>query len=84
MAEFTYGVAPQVAPRFVAYSLYRWEVTMRETVIVGLVGAGGLGRLLAQQSTAFDHGGMLVTIAALVILTLGVDLISARIRGALR
>lgn len=82
--EFTYGVVPQVAPKFAAYSLYRWEVTMRETVIVGLVGAGGLGRLLAQQNAGFDHGGMLVTVAALIVLTLLVDHVSARIRAALR
>ncbi|MGB3138583.1 MAG: ABC transporter permease subunit, partial [Nodosilinea sp.] len=38
-----YGVLPQNLGRFLAYILYRWEVCLRETVIVGLVGAGGLG-----------------------------------------
>ena len=41
---FLYGTAPTAAPRYTGYSLYRWELAIRETVIVGLVGAGGLGR----------------------------------------
>ncbi|MBD1942166.1 ABC transporter permease subunit, partial [Coleofasciculus sp. FACHB-712] len=41
---FLYGVLPRTLPRFIAYILYRWEVCIRATVIVGLVGAGGLGR----------------------------------------
>jgi phosphonate transport system permease protein len=73
-----------IAPRFATLSLYRWEVAMRETVIVGLVGAGGLGRLLSQQNAAFDRAGMVTTVAALVALALMVDLTSARMRAALR
>lgn len=81
---FAYGTLPAVAPRFVALSLYRWEVAMRETVIVGLVGAGGLGRILSQQNAAFDRAGMVTTVAALVVLAFAVDLVSARMRADLR
>ncbi len=81
---FAYGTLPTIAPRFVALSLYRWEVAMRETVIVGLVGAGGLGRILSQQNAAFDRAGMVTTVAALVMLALFADLLSARMRNDLR
>lgn len=81
---FAYGTVPVVAPRFVALSLYRWEVAIRETVIVGLVGAGGLGRILSQQNAAFDRAGMVTTVLALVVLALAVDLLSARMRADLR
>lgn len=81
---FAYGTMPMVAPRFVALSLYRWEVAMRETVIVGLVGAGGLGRILSQQNAAFDRAGMVTTVAALVLLALFADIVSARMRAGLR
>ena len=83
-AAFGYGTLPVVAPRFVAMSLYRWEVAMRETVIVGLVGAGGLGRLLSQQNAAFDRAAMTATVLALIVLALGADLLSARMRADLR
>lgn len=81
---FCYGVVPAAAPRFVAYGLYRWEVTIRETVVVGVVGAGGLGLLLDHQLGSFHHAGALSTLIALIVLTLAVDLTSAAIRRALR
>jgi phosphonate transport system permease protein len=46
---FLYGLVPLSLPRFLSYSLYRWEVCMRETVTIGVVGAGGLGLLLKEQ-----------------------------------
>lgn len=84
VSAFGYGTVPVVAPRFVALSLYRWEVAMRETVIVGLVGAGGLGRILSQQNAAFDRAGMVTTVVALIVLALAADLLSARMRADLR
>ncbi len=77
---FLYGVLPLTLPRFLAYSLYRWEVCLRETVIVGLVGAGGLGRILTEQLTSFDYAGLMVTLVAFLGLTFGVDWVSGQLR----
>jgi phosphonate transport system permease protein len=81
---FLYGVLPATFPRFIAYSLYRWEVCIRATVIVGLVGAGGLGRLLTEQLSSFDYPGVAATLIVFVLLTFFVDLVSASVRRALR
>ncbi len=81
---FLYGVLPATIPRFIAYSLYRWEVCIRATVIVGLVGAGGLGRLLTEQLSSFDYPGVAATLIVFVLLTFLVDLISASVRRVLR
>jgi phosphonate transport system permease protein len=81
---FCYAVVPAATPRFVAYGLYRWEVAIRETVVVGVVGAGGLGLLLDQQLSSFYYGAVLSTLIALIVLTLMVDLASAAIRRSLR
>jgi phosphonate transport system permease protein len=81
---FCYGVLPPAAPRFVAYGLYRWEVAIRETVVVGVVGAGGLGLVLERQLATFDYGGAIGTLLALIVLTLVVDFTSAAIRRSLR
>ena len=81
---FFYGILPLSLPRFLAYDLYRWEVCMRETVIVGLVGAGGLGRLLTEQLSSFDYRGTIVTLGGFLILTFLVDMISAQVRRSLR
>ena len=79
-----YGVMPQNLSRFLAYGLYRWEVCLRETVVVGLVGAGGLGRLLTEQISSFDYGGVGLTLVVFFLLTLGVDAISHRMRHSLK
>lgn len=81
---FIYGVLPATMPRFLAYILYRWEVCIRATVIVGIVGAGGLGRLLTEQLSSFDYSGVLTTLFVFIGLTFVVDLISATIRRCWR
>jgi phosphonate transport system permease protein len=79
-----YAIVPPAAPQAIAYSLYRWEVCLRETVIVGLVGAGGLGRLIQEQLSSFDYRAVLASLLALLALTLIVDLISALARRSVR
>ncbi|WP_104108260.1 ABC transporter permease subunit [Nocardioides sp. 616] len=82
--SFAYATVPAAAGQMIAYSLYRWEVTVRETVVVGIVGAGGLGRLLEQQRAGFDYPGMASTILALIAVCVAVDLLSMTVRTSLR
>lgn len=81
---FFYATLPATFGRFAAFSFYRWEVAVRETVVVGVVGAGGLGLLLRQQLTGFDYAAMVSTLVALIVLTLAADLLGALARSALR
>lgn len=84
VSAFGYAVIPQAGSRFLAYGLYRWEVAMRETVVVGIVGAGGLGRLLEDQRVTFDLAAMAGTVLALIVLSALADMISTAIRRTLR
>ncbi|MCU1605664.1 MAG: binding-protein-dependent transport system inner rane component [Modestobacter sp.] len=79
-----YGVLPRATGPVLAFALYRWEVAIRDSVLVGLLGAGGLGALLASRVGAFDWAAVTTTLVALIVLTLAVDLVSARARQALR
>ena len=79
-----YGVLPRAAGPVLAYALYRWEVAIRDTVLVGLLGAGGLGALLASELATFDWAAATTVLAAVVVLTWVVDLLSDRARAALR
>lgn len=81
---FLYGVLPATMPRNLLYILYRWEVCIRATVVVGLVGAGGLGRLLTEQLGSFDYRSVVTTLIFFVGLTVVVDLTSAAVRRAIR
>ncbi|ARV57774.1 phosphate ABC transporter permease [Nostocales cyanobacterium HT-58-2] len=81
---FLYAVFPLTLKRFLAYILYRWEVCIRATVIVGLVGAGGLGRLLTEQLSSFDYKGLLTTLIVFLGITFLVDMVSAWVRRSLQ
>jgi phosphonate transport system permease protein len=81
---YWYGILPNTITQKLAYTCYRWEICMRETVIVGLVGAGGLGRLLTEQLTSFDYRSLMVTLTVFLLLTFGVDCISQRLRQQLK
>ncbi|MCZ2828523.1 ABC transporter permease subunit [Modestobacter sp. VKM Ac-2986] len=84
VAGWLYSVLPAATGPVLAYALYRWEVAVRDTVLVGLLGAGGLGALLASRLAVFDWGAVTTVLVALVVLTAAVDLVSARARAALR
>ena len=79
-----YGSIPAVAPRLIALSLYRWEVLVRETVIVGVVGAGGLGQLLNEHLVARDFAAVTGVIIVLTLAAIIVDYLGARTREQLR
>jgi phosphonate transport system permease protein len=79
-----YGVLPATMPRHLAYIVYRWEVCVRATVVVGLVGAGGLGRMMAEQVASFDYRSVAATLVAYLVLALLADLASIAIRRVLR
>ena len=81
---FLYGILPRTLPGFLAYILYRWEVCTRETAIVGLVGAGGLGRILTEQLSSFDYPSVVTTLLFFITITFLVNFISSRVRRSLR
>lgn len=77
---YLYDRLPRVAPSFVALSLYRWEVATRETVVVGVVAAGGLGYVINQQLAAFDYHALAGSLIALAAITMFAELASAWLR----
>ena len=81
---FVYGALPTVAGRMVALALYRWEVIVRETVVVGVVGAGGLGQLINDHLVARDFSAVSGAVLALIGLTVIVDSLGSRLRHQLR
>jgi len=50
-----YAVVPQILPSFIGLSLYRWDINLRASVVVGLVGAGGIGFELQQSINLFNY-----------------------------
>ena len=79
-----YGIMPQAMPQFLTYLLYRWEVVIRTTVVVGFVSATGLGREFRLSLSFFHYTEVGLIIFWYVILVVGVDLLSAWLRRLAR
>ena len=80
LQAFLYGVLPQATGEMLSYSVYRWECAIRASVVMGFVGAGGLGQQMDLSMRMFAGGevaSMLLTFLALVLLA---DLLSRMLR----
>lgn len=75
-----YGVQPQVMPRLIGLSIYRLDINFRESAILGLVGAGGIGATL---NTAFDRYEY-DTAAAILLLIIGIVMALEYLSGIIR
>ncbi|NLD44794.1 MAG: ABC transporter permease subunit [Chloroflexi bacterium] len=75
-----YAVVPQVIPPFISFTIYRWDINVRMSTIIGLVGGGGIGQLLFQYQNLAQWRSVSVTVILIVAVVMTLDLISARIR----
>jgi phosphonate transport system permease protein len=75
-----YGVIPQMIPPFVSFSIYRWDINVRMSTVIGLVGGGGIGFILIQyiRLLNFRAAGIAVWFIAITVAIL--DYVSAEIR----
>lgn len=83
VATFLFGVLPQVRARLAAFTLYRFEVNVRATAMVGFVGAGGIGDALNTAISLFHVQDLTLLLATMVALVTVVDTAGDRIRGAI-
>lgn len=74
---------PMVVPQFVGLLLYRFDVNVRSSLVLGLVGAGGIGLLINQAIKSFRFDAMLTHIVIVLVLIIVVDQFSAWIRRRL-
>lgn len=77
-----YGIIPTVMPKFLTYILYRWEVIMRTTIVVGLVGAGGLGMQFKLSMSYFQYTELSLLLLCYIILVMIADFASESTRKA--
>lgn len=75
-----YAVEPQVMPRFIGLALYRLDINFRESAVIGIVGAGGIGATLNTSINRYDYD----TSAAVLLLIIGIVLASEYLSGRVR
>lgn len=73
---FWYATFPQVLPQLISYTLYRWENNIRAAAVLGVVGAGGLGQMLAYHMGLFQMSETSTVLLAMIILVALVDAVS--------
>ncbi|MEM7424876.1 MAG: phosphonate ABC transporter, permease protein PhnE [Pseudomonadota bacterium] len=81
--KLVYGVIPQIMPTFAGISVFRWDINIRESTVLGLVGAGGIGLQLNASISALawtQVSLILLVILATVIIS---EWVSARVRHAI-
>ena len=77
------ATVPPSVQQLTTYTLYRFEVALRDTAVVGVVGAAGLGRLLGENVARFDFRAVSSVLLASFAVSVAVELISRRTRRAL-
>ncbi len=78
-----FGTLPQCAAELVSYTVYRWECAIRASVVLGFVGAGGLGQMLDSAAKMFSGGEVCTILLVFIALVAASDRISAVLRRAM-
>jgi phosphonate transport system permease protein len=83
LQAFAYGLLPQNAAELTSYTVYRWECAIRSSVVLGFVGAGGLGQQMDNSMKMFNGGEVFTMLAVFVALVAVADRVSAALRRGL-
>ncbi len=78
-----YAVVPQIVPPFTAFTIYRWDINVRSSTIIGFVGGGGIGFYLVQWIQINDMRAVGAAFIAIAVVVVALDYISAKIRERL-
>lgn len=78
-----FGALPQALQHYVSYALYAFELNIRASVVLGLVGAGGIGMILETQRANFEYERVTMIILAVLVAVLIIEEISEAIRKRL-
>jgi phosphonate transport system permease protein len=80
LATIRWAVWPQVAPHFISFFLFRFELNIRAAVVLGLVGAGGIGFILNMYMRLFQYQKVATVVLVILVLVMTVDFFSSRLR----
>jgi len=78
-----FGIVPQILPAFVGITVFRWDINIRESTVVGLVGAGGIGLQLSAAVARLAWAEVTVIFAMILALVFLSEWVSAKARQAI-
>ena len=83
LSVIRWAILPQVMPYFVTYFLFRFELNIRSAVVLGVVGAGGIGFLLQSYMKLFQYQRTCTVVLVILVLVMGLDALSTHLRQRL-
>lgn len=83
LQAFFYGLLPNNAAELTSYTVYRWECAIRSSVVLGFVGAGGLGQQLDNSMKMFNGGEVALMLMVFMVLVALADRVSSSLRRGL-
>lgn len=83
LQALVYALLPSHAAELASYTVYRWECAIRSSVVLGFVGAGGLGQQLDNSMKMFNGGEVATLLLVFIVLVAMADAVSAWLRRAL-
>jgi phosphonate ABC transporter permease subunit PhnE len=75
-----YGVVPQIIPPYISFTMYRWDINVRMSTIIGFAGGGGIGFLLIQNINLLNYRAASAQMIAIAIVVASMDYLSSRMR----
>lgn len=79
-----YAVIPQIVPSFTALTIYRWDINVRSSTIIGFVGGGGIGFFLWQWILLGDYPAVSASFITIAVVVIVMDYFSAQLRAQLQ
>ncbi|MFW5842286.1 MAG: phosphonate ABC transporter, permease protein PhnE [Spirochaetota bacterium] len=83
LQTIAFGVIPQMISPFISFSIYRWDINVRMSTVIGLVGGGGVGFILVQYIRLLDYRAAGIAVWFIAITVALLDYVSAEIRDRL-
>jgi len=75
-----YAVLPQIIPPYISFTMYRWDINVRMSTIIGFAGGGGIGFLLQQNINLLNYRAASAQMLAIAIVVATMDYVSSRLR----
>ncbi len=80
LQTIVYAVIPQIIPPYISYTMYRWDINVRMSTIIGITGGGGIGFLLVQNINLLNYSAASTQMLAIAVVVAAMDYISSKLR----
>ncbi|GAL15974.1 phosphonate ABC transporter permease protein phnE2 [Vibrio astriarenae] len=84
LQQVNYAIQPQVMPRIIGLCLYRFDINFRESAVIGIVGAGGIGATLNTAMDRYEYSAAAAILMIIIAIVMAAEFTSTQIRKGIR